>query len=198
MQCAGGTGGGRDEQRQLLRRELELLRQIGDDIVAGNLCAFLTPDWRIATPKKDAPAVSGLMRMMPLPRFAATDAPTSTAGGTMLGITRHSERKDDAWKLIEFLYFSDSGLQARQQTSNILPPVISQWDDPTYHREDPYFGGQKVDELYIQLARQTPARTPTGPMSCGRNGRPNSGNCGRWGATGCWWATAPCARTWRG
>ncbi len=132
-----------------------------NDLLAGNLCAFMTPDWRISTPKQDAPHLAGRMRMMALPRFDPTDAPTSTAGGTMMGIPRYAARKEDAWKLLEFLYLSDAGLKARQQSSNILPPVIAQWDDPVYHREDPYFAGQKVDELYIHLARQTPARYVT-------------------------------------
>lgn len=132
-----------------------------NDAIAGNFCAMITADWRIYDLKKYAPGLSGKMRMMPLPRFDPTDPPTSTFGGTMMGITRNSTRHDDAWKLIKFLYLSPAGLQARQEVSNILPSVIEQWNDPTYHREDPYFGGQKVDELYIQLARQIPRRYVT-------------------------------------
>lgn len=132
-----------------------------NDVVAGNLCAFMTPDWRVYDLKKYAPGLSGSLRMMPLPRFEPEDSPTSTWGGTMIGITRGSKRQDDAWKLIEFLYLSPTGLRAHQQFTNILPAVIEHWNDPTYHREDEFFGGQRVDELYIDLAHRIPRRYVT-------------------------------------
>lgn len=137
------------------------------DALAGNLCAFLTPDWRIFNFRKFAPQLGGTLRMMPLPRFDPTDAPTATWGGTMIGITRNSRNHDVAWKLIEHLYFSPAGLEARLKVANILPPVIEQWNHPEFHREDPFFGGQRVDELYVQLARQIPPRhvTPVTPVA---------------------------------
>jgi arabinosaccharide transport system substrate-binding protein len=131
------------------------------DLQEGNLCSFLTADWSVYGLKAYAPGLEGKLRMMPLPRFDPDDPPTTTFGGTMIGITRNSRRHDDAWKLIEFLYLSDAGLKARQKFTNILPPLIEQWDDPIYHRADPYFGGQKVDELYIELASQIPRRYVT-------------------------------------
>jgi len=70
-------------------------------------------------------------------------------------VGRHHDR------LVQFLYFSDAGLKARQRVTKILPPVIDQWNDPGYHRADPYFGGQNVDELYVELARQIPRRYVT-------------------------------------
>jgi ABC-type glycerol-3-phosphate transport system substrate-binding protein len=131
------------------------------DLLDGNLCAFLTPDWRIFNFHSFAPQMEGKLRMMPLPRFDPTDIPTSTSGGTMIGITRNCPHPDQAWKLIEFLYLSRTGLEARQRVTNILPPVMDWWDQPIYHRADPYFGGQKIDELYIELARQIPKRYVT-------------------------------------
>jgi multiple sugar transport system substrate-binding protein len=85
----------------------------------------------------------------------------------MIGITRDSKHHEDAWKLIQFLYFSQAGLDARLKVTNILPPVIDQWNDPRFHKEDPYFGGQKIDELYVDLARQIPRRyvTPVTPIA---------------------------------
>ena len=132
-----------------------------NDFAGGNICAAFTPDWKAYNFEAYAPQLAGKLRMMPLPRFDETDAPTSTWGGTMIGITRNSQRRDDAWRLIEFLYFSDAGLTARQRVTKILPPVMEQWNDPGYHRADPYFGGQMVDELYIELARQIPRRYVT-------------------------------------
>jgi arabinosaccharide transport system substrate-binding protein len=132
-----------------------------NDVLAGNLCSFVTPDWRITGLKMYAPQLAGKLRMMPLPRFEPTDEPTGTWGGTMIGIPRNSRKHEDAWRLLEFLYLSETGLKARQKTSDILPPVIAQWNDPAYHDPDPYFGGQRVDELYVELGRAIPPRYVT-------------------------------------
>ena len=62
--------------------------------------------------------------MMPLPRFNTADAPTSTWGGTMIGVSRACKHPDDAWKLIEFLNFSDAGLEnLRQEHQQPAAPV---------------------------------------------------------------------------
>jgi ABC-type glycerol-3-phosphate transport system substrate-binding protein len=98
------------------------------------------------------------MRMMPLPRFDPADARTSTWGGTMIGIPRHAKDPDASWKLIEFLYLSDAGVDARVAQSTILPPLPEHFDRPEYQQPDPYFGGQKVDALYAELAEEIPPR----------------------------------------
>lgn len=135
------------------------------DLIEGNLCAFMTPDWRVDLIKGYAPQLAGKMRMMPLPVFEPGDAPTSTWGGTMIAIPRNAKDPQRSWELIELLYFSPEGLAARRRHSGILPPVMTLWDDPIYARADPYFGGQQGDRMFIELARQIPARQVTASTS---------------------------------
>ncbi len=134
------------------------------DIAAGNLCAFLTPDWRASYLRRYAAPVAGKLRMMPLPRFEPEDAPTSTWGGTMIGIPRMSKHHEQAWKLIEFLYLSEAALGARGGENGVVPPLPEAWDQPAFQREDPFFGGQRVMKLYTELAAQIPERYVT-PVS---------------------------------
>ena len=63
--------------------------------------------------------------------------------------------------MIEKLYLSREGLASRREHSDVLPPVMSLWDDPAYHQPDPYFGGQMANELFIELAREIPIRYVT-------------------------------------
>jgi arabinosaccharide transport system substrate-binding protein len=139
------------------------------DLIEGNICVFVTPDWRVDYIKEYAPGLAGKMRMMPMPIFEPGDARTATWGGTMMGIPRNCKDPQSAWKLIEFLYLSKEGLAARRQYSSILPPVITLWDDPVYQRGDPYFGGQQTDLLYIEMAKELPARYIT-PATAIANG----------------------------
>jgi arabinosaccharide transport system substrate-binding protein len=131
------------------------------DLQDGHICAVLVPDWRVDHLKQYAPSLTGKMRMMPMPIFEPGDSRTSTWGGTMIGIPRKAKDPRASWELIEFLYFSDAGIAARRKYSSILPPVITSWNDPIYQRADPYFGGQQVDRLFIDLAKELPARYVT-------------------------------------
>jgi len=126
------------------------------DLARGELCAMLMPDWRVGYLREFAPELAGKMAMMPLPKFEPADAPTATWGGTMVGIPKNAADPRGAWELLWFLQFSPQALWARRQTSEILPPLVGAWDDPAYHRPEAYFGGQQVEELYIELARQIP------------------------------------------
>lgn len=134
------------------------------DVEAGNLCALLMPDWRVRYVREFAPGIAGKLRMMPLPRFDPGDPPTSTWGGTMVGIPRAARDPEASWRLIEHLYFSEEGLNARLTQTNILPPLMEQWTHPAFTEADPYFGGQKVFALYAELATQVPRRLVT-PMT---------------------------------
>jgi ABC-type glycerol-3-phosphate transport system substrate-binding protein len=129
------------------------------DLQAGNLCAFLAADWRLDFVQQyGGEALRGKLRLMPLPRFDPTDAPTATYGGTMIAILKTSRHKDEAWRLIEKLCFSPEALAARRRGTHVLPPIPSAWDAPEYRAPDPYFGGQRIDEQLIELARQVPRR----------------------------------------
>jgi arabinosaccharide transport system substrate-binding protein len=130
------------------------------DLDRGDICAFITADWR-ATYLKNLPNLAGKLAMMPLPRFEPTDAPTATWGGTMIGIPRTARDPDEAWRLIEFFYFSPEGLAARQRVTKILPPVRDFWNDPLYNEPDPFYGGQRVGQLFVELGDQIPTRYVT-------------------------------------
>lgn len=137
------------------------------DIVDGRRAAWFCPDWRPMYMKTYAARIDGKVRMMPLPRFDPSDAPTATWGGTMFGIPRNCRDPDAAWELLEAILLTDEAVEARRRQTTVLAPVVSQWDDPLYDAPDPYFGGQQVMRMYVDLARQAPERfvTPFTPLA---------------------------------
>jgi arabinosaccharide transport system substrate-binding protein len=126
------------------------------DLVSDDVCGLITPDWMVADLKQYGPGLSGKLRMIPLPRFNDGDARTASWGGTMIGITKTCRNPDLAWRLIEQLYLDPAAIRERQKTSGILPPIREYWVDPVYHQADSFYGRQKIDELYIQLAGELP------------------------------------------
>lgn len=138
------------------------------ELDAGTICACFTPDWRIfylrhyaPTGSDDTPAMSGRLRMMPLPRFDPQDAPTSTWGGTCVIIPRTCPDPDLAFAVIERCFYSRDAADVRLRMGSMLPPVPELWDHPLLHQADPLFGGQRINELYIELAAALPPQVMT-------------------------------------
>lgn len=141
---------------------------IAAELDAGTICACFTPDWRIFYLRNHAPAVvdhtpsmSGNLRMMPLPRFAETDAPTSTWGGTCVIIPRTCPDPALAFATIERCFYSREAADVRLRLGSMLPPLPELWDHPLLHQGDPLFGGQRINEMFIELAAHLPPRVMT-------------------------------------
>jgi ABC-type glycerol-3-phosphate transport system substrate-binding protein len=111
--------------------------------------------------KMYTPGLRGKLRLIPLPKFDAADAPTATWGGTMFGIPRNCRDPDAAWKLMETLLLTEEAAASRRRHTSVLAPMVEQWNDPRYDEPDPFFGEQKVMALYVELARQVPERYVT-------------------------------------
>lgn len=129
------------------------------DLENGVVCGLITPDWRMADLRSNAPALTGKLRMMRLPRFTASDSPTTTWGGTMIAIPRNSRDPRRSWRLVEAMYLSPRGMAAEARELGILPAVADFWKDPAVRVPDPMFKDhQIVNDLYAELAPKIPVQ----------------------------------------
>jgi len=126
------------------------------DLVEERIDAALTPDYLIDELKALAPELKGKLAMTALPRFSAEDRPTSTWGGTMVGIPESSRDPKQAWDLLEWLYLSSSALAHRASTSNVVPALMH-FEPTTDSTDDPFFVDTQ-SQLLEDLARQIPER----------------------------------------
>lgn len=132
------------------------------DLLAGDLCVFFSADWRLRDLQRyGGDAMRGKLRLMPLPRFESTDAPTATWGGTMIAILKTSPHKQEAWNLIQQLYFSPQAIRSSIAGGYILPPLPRAWADAKAEPPDAYFSNQRVGTLLADLAAQIPRRYVT-------------------------------------
>lgn len=127
------------------------------DLADGHTAALLTPDWRISYLRAE-PTLAGKLRMIHLPRFSPTDAPTASWGGTMIGIPRNCRDPRVSWALLRHLQLSPDAIRARQAHSSILPAMARAWSDPSLDVADSLYGGQPTGRLYAQLAAELPAQ----------------------------------------
>lgn len=140
--------------------------RIGTDLAAGRVftqalekgyfLTFLCPDWRSKTTEIYVPRVAGKMALRPLPVAFPGGRRTSTQGGTMLAISKKSPHRDLALQAAEQLYLQPDELAQRFQETNIIPPLRDAWPHSSFDRPDPYWSGQPVGRLYVNLAEEVP------------------------------------------
>lgn len=131
----------------------QVLTQAVED---GYLLCLIAPDWRTKSFEKDIPRMSGKMALMPLPAVTPGGSRTSTWGGTMLGITKHSKNQDLAWQWAMHIYLNKAELAQRFRNTNIIPALRAAWDQPAFDEPRPYWSGQHLGRMFADLAPQVP------------------------------------------
>lgn len=122
----------------------------------GYLLCLIAPDWRTKSIETDIPRMAGKMALMPLPAVAPGQRPTSTWGGTMLGITKHCKNQELAWAFAQHLYTDKSQLAERFAGTNILPALKEAWDQPAFREKRAYWSNQPLGATYARLAPDVP------------------------------------------
>lgn len=125
----------------------------------GTVIATLMPDWLGGIWKLDLPALSGKVKLMPLPAWEKGGRRTSVLGGTMLGIPKSTPDFEAAWALAKRLYLDRETHAKFFAQTTIIPPAKASWSDPIFSAPDPYFSGQISGQLFIEQAANLPART---------------------------------------
>jgi hypothetical protein len=60
--------------------------------------------------------------------------------------------------MIEYMQYGNKELAImRYKTGGMLAPVPDAWDDPVFHQPDERFGGQKLGELQVTIAKEMPS-----------------------------------------
>jgi arabinosaccharide transport system substrate-binding protein len=133
-------------------------------ILDGLVIGVLTPDWLAGTLKQQVPELGGKVKLMPLPAFDVGGRRTSVWGGTMLAISKASPTPDADWEFAKAIYLSREMAEGLYRATYIISPIKANWTNPIYDEADPYFSGQRVGRLYINLAPEVPPR-PSSPYS---------------------------------
>lgn len=125
-------------------------------VESGYLLCLMAPDWRTKGIEQDMPRLAGKLGLMNYPTAAPGGRPTSTWGGTMVGITKHCKHQDLAWDLARYFYTDPAQLAERFRETNIVPPFKGAWSRPVFQEPRPFWGGQKLGASYVALATQVP------------------------------------------
>ncbi|MEA3364467.1 MAG: sugar ABC transporter substrate-binding protein [Candidatus Hydrogenedentes bacterium] len=156
---------------------LEVLRAILDaDIVAAinvftpeffasfqndTIATYPLAVWLGGSIKDYAEPTAGNWGVFRLPAVEPGGLRTSNLGGSVLVIPNQSEKKEEAWKYVEYALCTEKAQIEQYRNFDLFPCLMTTFDDPFFDEPDPFYGGQKVRRLFTQDIEKIPTLTRT-------------------------------------
>jgi arabinosaccharide transport system substrate-binding protein len=140
----------------------------------GTLCSYTSPDWwvpqvNLASTGSTEGNVTALgsketkraevkyqFKVRPLPAYKKGGPATASWGGTFMAIPKGTKDADLIYQIMEYMEYDTSALKVRWDATTMLPPMASVWSDPMFAKADARFGGQKLGELMVSMAKIMP------------------------------------------
>jgi arabinosaccharide transport system substrate-binding protein len=129
------------------------------NLKSGTLCSYVSPDWWVGQMTDAARDGKYQWRVRALPEYTGGNGThTASWGGSFLAIPRTAKDKDFIFNMIAYMQYGNKELAVmRYKTGGMVAPVPDAWDDPVFHQPDDRFGGQKLGELQVTLAKEMPS-----------------------------------------
>ena len=118
-------------------------------ISTGKLATFVNAVWMKAVLSDAAPDTSGLWRVAQAPGGAGN------RGGSFLGITAASPKKEIAFDIIRTIQ-SPQGQQVGYNELALYPAAIDALSIPELNQPEPFYGGQNTNEVFSVAAQNVP------------------------------------------
>lgn len=111
--------------------------------IAGGWFGGFIKDWI-------APDTAGKWGIVSMPGTEVTNW-----GGSFLAIPEQSKNKEAAWAFIEFALTTEYAQNEMFKAVDYFPAYKPAWNDPLYHEPDPFFGGIKTREFWVEVSGKT-------------------------------------------
>lgn len=123
---------------------------------AERFVALFGPPWHLSFLPTDVKEQSGKWTVQKLPSGLGEGLPTANFGGTGQCVTTQSQNPDAAYDLIRIANLTTEGVIADFKARTAYPAYRPAYDDPALQEPNEYFGGQKLGQVYSELAPDLP------------------------------------------
>lgn len=87
----------------------------------------------------------------------------ANSGGSNMVILEESKNKEAAWAFIEFMLGRERSQLMQLAQADFFPALETTYNDPLFIQGDPFYGGQRIREVYREAAKQIPEARIYGP-----------------------------------
>ncbi len=127
-----------------------------------------TPEWQGAFARGQLASVmygnwfGGLLKRAYAPddagKWRVTAAPAApngnsafNSGGDYIGVLDNSDNKEAAWAFVKWIVSNEDSLKQQYQNDDLYPAWMPATESEWINFEDPYYGGQNVNEVFAQV-----------------------------------------------
>nr|WP_062341132.1 sugar ABC transporter substrate-binding protein [Herbidospora sakaeratensis] len=115
----------------------------------GTVATWIAPSWAQSYLKGSMAKAEGKFRVAPMPQWTAGGAAAGNWGGSSLSVPKGSKHAKEAAEFITWLNTDPDAVNLAVDTNGIFPALTSGQQSPAFTKEDPFFGGQKVQEVFL-------------------------------------------------
>jgi lactose/L-arabinose transport system substrate-binding protein len=115
----------------------------------GNVAVCADPAWYGGYMETLAPGERGDWRLMLPPSVTAAGSRSAIVNSTHLAVAGTSPNQRAAFAFSEFMLTRPASQVSVFKAKGIFPALLDAYSDPVFHVADPYFGGQKYAEVFI-------------------------------------------------
>jgi len=123
---------------------------------AEKFVALFGPPWHLSFLLSDVPEQKGNWTVQKLPSGLGEGLPTANFGGTGQCVTTQSGNQDAAYDLVRISNLTTEGVLADFKARTAYPAYRPAYEDPALQKSNEYFGGQKLGQIYSDLAPDLP------------------------------------------
>jgi len=129
---------------------------------AGKVLTFIGASWAAGGLKSDLKDETGKWRVAPMPTWEAGDNKSSSNGGSATSVMTGCKTPRQAVQFADFLSSDPQAVKTGIE-GGLYPASKAGQDDPSLTGGDPFFGGQKVGDVYKASAAMVPSTWTNGP-----------------------------------
>jgi multiple sugar transport system substrate-binding protein len=129
---------------------------------AGKVLTFVSASWAAGGLKSDLKGEAGKWRVAPMPTWEAGDNKSASSGGSATSVITGCRTPREAVQFADFLSSDPQAVKTGIE-GGLYPASKAGQDDPLLTGGDPFFGGQKVGDVYRASAARVPSTWTNGP-----------------------------------
>ncbi|ATL26008.1 ABC transporter substrate-binding protein [Streptomyces formicae] len=131
---------------------------------SGNIATVVGAVWQAGVIKGGAKDGSGDWAVAPMPQWADGDTSVGNAGGSATAVLKGCESTEAAWTFAHWLSTDRKAYGGLVDKASLYPAAPALLDLPQLKAKDPYFGGQKIYDVFAAAAPKVSSDWTWGPV----------------------------------
>jgi multiple sugar transport system substrate-binding protein len=130
----------------------------------GSIATVVGAVWQAGVIKGGAADGSGKWAVAPMPQWSAGDDQVGNAGGSATAVLKGCSTPKAAWEFAHWLSTDKDTYNMLVQKAGLYPAATALTDLPALTEGDPYFGGQKIFDVFAKAAPKVNQDWTWGPV----------------------------------